>query len=70
MHCSCTFKAFFNLPVEADDLKENTNGILTTLNDFETIHSRGTSTIGKAYESGITLYLNDEDTEVRAECQE
>ena len=25
------------------------------------------STIGKAYESGITLYLNDEDTEVRAE---
>ena len=61
------FQGFFNLPVEADDLKENTNGILTTLNDFETIHSRGTSTIGKAYESGITLYLNDEDTEVRAE---
>lgn len=61
------FQGFFNLPVEADDLKENTNGILTTLNDFETIHSRGSSAIGKAYESGITLYLNDEDTEVRAE---
>lgn len=61
------FQGFFNLPVEADDLKENTNGILTTLNDFETIHSRGSSAIGKAYESGITLYLNEEDTEVRAE---
>lgn len=61
------FQGFFNLPVEAEALKDNTNGILTTLNDFETIHSRGTRTIGKAYESGITLYLDDADTEVRAE---
>ena len=61
------FQGFFNLPVEAEALKDNTNGILTTLNDFETIHSRGSRTIGKAYESGITLYLDNADTEVRAE---
>ena len=61
------FQGFFNLPVEAEALKDNTNGILTTLNDFETIHSRGSRTIGKAYESGITLYLDNAGTEVRAE---
>lgn len=61
------FQGFFNLPIEAEALKDNTNGILTTLNDFETIHSRGSRTIGKAYESGITLYLDNAGTEVRAE---
>ena len=62
------FQGFFNLPVEAEELKDGTNGILTTLNDFEKIHSRGTRTIGKSYESGITLYLDEnKDIEVRAE---
>ena len=61
------FQGFFSLPVEAENLKEGTNGILTTLNDCEKIHSRGSTTIGKAYESGVTLYLNDANIEVRAE---
>lgn len=59
------FQGFFNLPVESTDLKENTNGILTTLNDRVKIHENGQTPIGKAYESGVTLYLNSADVPVK-----
>ena len=64
----CYFQGFFNLPVEASDLRPYTNGILTTLGDYQEFHQNGgVSATQKSYEAGITLNLAEADTEVRAE---
>lgn len=64
----CYFQGFFNLPVESSDLRPYTNGILTTLGDYQEFHQNGGVTATqKSYEAGITLNLAEADTEVRAE---
>lgn len=64
----CYFQGFFNLPVEAESLRTYTNGILTTLGEYQDFHQNGdVSAAKKSYEAGITLDLGEEDTEVRAE---
>lgn len=58
------FEGFFNLPVEASELRPNTNGIITTLGEYQEIHRHGSS---PAFEEGVTLDIAEKDTPIRIE---
>jgi len=64
------FEGFFELPVDSSELASGSNGILSQYGDVSDIHEYNYGSIANDYglpERGITLHLENADTEIHAD---
>ena len=64
------FEGFFELPVDSPELASGSNGILSQYGDVSDIHEYNYGSIANDYglpERGITLHLENADTEIHAD---
>ncbi|MCM1062562.1 MAG: hypothetical protein NC452_20130 [Eubacterium sp.] len=60
------FQGFFNLPVESSELVQNGNGIIDKYGDYSRLHTMGYN-YSKMQETGVTLALENPQTEIKVE---
>lgn len=60
------FQGFFNLPVESAELVQGSNGIIDKYGDYSRFHTMGFN-YTKTVETGVTLAVNNEETEVKVD---
>lgn len=57
------FEGFFNLPVESDELRSGTNGLLSIFGDWQDVHRMGYNYTA-CFEQGMTLDIENAETPV------
>ena len=60
------FQGFFNLPVESAELVQGSNGIIDKYGDYSHFHTMGMN-YAKTVETGVTLAIENEETEVKVD---
>lgn len=58
------FQGFFNLPVESSQLVQGGNGIISKYGDYSDLHTMGFK-YARTVETGVTLAIENEETEVK-----
>ena len=60
------FQGFFNLPVESSQLVQDGNGIISKYGDYSDLHTMGFK-YARTVETGVTLAIENEETEVKVD---